>query len=354
MKLSKQNIIIAGGLALIVAIYLFFTTKTTLSVIVPVYNSEKFLSQCLDSIFNQTGNYEVIAINDGSTDKSLDILRKYSQKHSNMKIINQKNQGVGASRNRGIKEAKGKYLIFVDSDDWLEENAFNKIITTLKKDNTDILLSGYYDVYDTEWVRKTKGEEYAKEEIEEKFSTRKLDKLMLFTPFNGEEALSDLFYSGTGVRGQVFAKKFIEEKKLSFPEEINCGEDDVFVYRAFLNNPKISVIASPLYNYRNRIDSLAKSKKVLFENEQGLKILEQSEEYKKANRRTQIYLKDAWLSWTILGISNILRQNQNNDININEAYKKAYEVYNSFAIYNKEERKNCRNLGKLRLLLFNQ
>lgn len=354
MKLSKQNIIIAGVLALIVAIYLFFATKTTLSVIIPVYNSEKFLSRCLDSVFSQTGDFEVIAINDGSTDKSLEVLQKYAQEHSNMKIINQENQGVGASRNKGIKEAKGKYLIFVDSDDWLESNVFSKIVDTLKNDDSDILLTGYYDVYDTEWVRKTRGEEFAGENIEEKFSTRKLDKLMLFTPFNGEDAYSDLFYSGTGVRGQVVAKKFIEEKKLSFPEDITCGEDDVFIYRVFLNNPKISVIATPIYNYRNRIDSLAKSEKVIFDNEKGLNLLQQSEEYKKANRRIQMYLKDAWLSWTILGISNILRQNQKDNINIKKAYEKAYETYNSFAIYNKEERKNCRNLGKLRFLLFNQ
>lgn len=322
--------------------------QITLSVIVPVYNAEKYLAQCLDSIVNQDGKFEIIAINDGSTDKSLNILQQYAKKYSNIKVITQKNQGVSASRNRGISEAQGDYIIFVDSDDWLEEDAFEQILKQLKKDSPDILLTAYYDVYDKEWIKNTRGEEVANQEQEAKFPISKLDNLSLFSPFYGKDAYSDLFYSGTGVRGQVFRKNFIEEHKFTFPLGINCGEDDVFIYRAFLANPLISIIKSPLYNYRNRTDSLAKSRKVMTENRKGLAILQQTEEFKSAKRRTQMLINDAWLSWTILGISNIMRHGEKLD----KALEEAYKAYNTFSTYNREERKSCRNLKRLRGILF--
>lgn len=323
--------------------------QITLSVIVPVYNSEKYLARCLDSIVSQEGKFEIIAINDGSTDKSLKILQEYAQKYSNIKIVNQSNQGVSASRNKGIEAGKGKYIIFVDSDDWLEEDAFERIEMTLKNDSPDILLTAYYDVYDREWVKNIKGEEFAKQEQEEaKFPISKLENLSLFSPFYGKDAHSDLYYSGTGVRGQVFRKDFIKEHGFTFPLGINCGEDDVFVYRSFLANPLISIIKTPVYNYRNRTDSLAKSQRVISENRKGLAILQQTKEFKTAKRRTQMLVNDAWLSWTILGISNIIRQGANPE----QAMEEAYKAYNTFSQYNREERKSCRNLRKLRNILF--
>lgn len=340
------------GCAAIVVLIIFIFIKLqqiTLSVIVPVYNSEKYLARCLDSIVNQDGKFEIIAINDGSTDKSSEILQQYAQEYSNIKIINQKNQGVSASRNKGMLEAQGDYIIFVDSDDWLEDNAFEQILKSLKKDSPDILLAAYYDVYDREWVKNLRGEEAASQEQEEaKFPISKLDNLSLFSPFYGKDAHSDLFYSGTGVRGQVFRTDFIKEHKFAFPLGINCGEDDVFVYRSFLANPLISIIKTPLYNYRNRTDSLAKSQKVITENRKGLAILQQTEEFKAAKRRTQMLINDAWLSWTILGISNIMRYGEK----IDNALEEAYDTYNTFSIYNREERKSCRNLKKLRGVLF--
>ncbi len=340
-----------GCAAIIVLIMLGIVKmqQITLSVIVPVYNSEKYLARCLGSIVNQDGKFEIIAINDGSTDKSLKILQEYAKKYSNIKIVNQSNQGVSASRNKGIDEANGKYIIFVDSDDWLEEDAFERIERTLKNDSPDILLTAYYDVYDREWVKNIKGEEFAKQEQKEaKFPISKLENLSLFSPFYGKDAHSDLYYSGTGVRGQVFRKDFIKEHSFKFPLGINCGEDDVFVYRSFLANPLISIIKTPIYNYRNRTDSLAKSQRVISENRKGLAILQQTKEFKTAKRRIQMLVNDAWLSWTILGISNIIRQG----VNPEQAMEEAYKAYNTFSQYNTEERKSCRNLRKLRNILF--
>lgn len=96
-----------------------------ISIIVPVYNTEKFLEKCLNSLINQTlKDIEIICINDGSTDKSLQILEKFANKDKRIQIINQTNSGLSVARNIGIKKAKGEYIGFVDSDDWVDLNFF--------------------------------------------------------------------------------------------------------------------------------------------------------------------------------------------------------------------------------------
>lgn len=98
------------------------------SFIVPVYNTEKYLKRCLDSLVNQTlKDFEIIVVNDGSTDDSKKIISKYEKKYKNIKVINQKNQGLSMARNNGVKEANGEYLIFIDSDDYVETNLLKEV-----------------------------------------------------------------------------------------------------------------------------------------------------------------------------------------------------------------------------------
>lgn len=114
------------------------------SIIVPVYNVEKYLKKCLESIINQTlKEIEIICINDGSRDKSLEILKKYANKDSRIKIINKDNEGQSVARNIGIKEAKGEFLGFVDSDDWIDLDYFEKLYNTAKKYQADIACAGF-------------------------------------------------------------------------------------------------------------------------------------------------------------------------------------------------------------------
>ena len=95
-----------------------------ISVIIPVYNVEKYLRECLDSIVNQTfKDIEIICVDDGSTDKSLEILREYEQKDKRIIVISQPNKGVSTARNIGMQQATGKYMMFVDSDDYITQNA---------------------------------------------------------------------------------------------------------------------------------------------------------------------------------------------------------------------------------------
>jgi len=109
------------------------------SVIVPVYNAEKYLRKCLDTLVNQTlQDIEFICINDGSTDNSLIILEKYAKKDSRIKIINQSNKGIATTRNIGLENATGEYIGFVDSDDWVDENFFEKMYESAKTADADI------------------------------------------------------------------------------------------------------------------------------------------------------------------------------------------------------------------------
>lgn len=115
------------------------------SIIVPVYNAEKYLDKCIKSILNQkfTG-FELILINDGSSDKSLEIINNYKLLDDRIKVINQQNSGSSHSRNAGIHIAKGKYICFVDSDDWIEDNMLIDCISIMKTNETDMVISGMY------------------------------------------------------------------------------------------------------------------------------------------------------------------------------------------------------------------
>jgi len=120
-----------------------------ISIVVPVFNAEKYLSRCIDSILNQyVKNIEIILVNDGSTDKSADICNKYAIKHGDLiKVIHQKNQGVSAARNEGIKIAKGKYISFIDSDDWVDKEMYAEILEIFNKQNVDFVKCSAKRIY---------------------------------------------------------------------------------------------------------------------------------------------------------------------------------------------------------------
>ncbi len=119
-----------------------------ISVIIPIYNVQKYLKECLNSVINQTyNNLEIICINDGSQDNSLNILEEYAQKDKRIHIINQSNQGVSAARNKGIQKASGEWIYIFDSDDFLKLTAFEELIKFTKKTKTDLICFDWYEFY---------------------------------------------------------------------------------------------------------------------------------------------------------------------------------------------------------------
>ena len=110
------------------------------SIIVPIYNGEKYLNQCLDSLSNQTlKNIEIICVNDGSTDKTSSILNTYSAKDNRFKIITTENHGQGSARNTALNEANGEYIAFIDADDWIELNSIELLYKNAKLNDLDML-----------------------------------------------------------------------------------------------------------------------------------------------------------------------------------------------------------------------
>lgn len=124
-----------------------------LSVVVPMYNAGEYISACIESIISQdipTDNYEIIVVNDGSTDNGLGIVQSYSEKYSFIRIITQKNQGLSVARNTGIDNSWGDYIMFLDSDDWIKTNCFSEIKTHCIEDKLDVLRIGAANVLGTE------------------------------------------------------------------------------------------------------------------------------------------------------------------------------------------------------------
>lgn len=120
-----------------------------ISVIIPVYNTEKYLSRCLESIINQTyTDLEIICVNDGSTDNSAKILEEYAKKDKRIKVISQNNRGLSMARNVGLKHMSGQYVSFIDSDDWIDVEYYEYLMYQIKYNNADIAMSGMRIVHD--------------------------------------------------------------------------------------------------------------------------------------------------------------------------------------------------------------
>lgn len=218
--------------------------KIKLSVVVPVYNVEKYLADCLESIFNQDLNpedFEVILVNDGSTDSSLSICESYQSNHRNIKIVNQKNQGLSIARNVGIENAIGKYLYFIDSDDFLTKKCFNQILAIMEEKDLDFFGFGLYrsSIRDVE-----------KPLVE--------SKLELNFRGTGLEIVMD-FNFNNGVWWYVFKRNLVDD--LKFIEGRFC-EDGLFTPRLLLKVNKALISSEKIYCYYINELSIVKNKNV--------------------------------------------------------------------------------------------
>ena len=206
-----------------------------ISIIVPVYNVEKYLNRCLDSIINQSFiNFELILINDGSTDKSGKICDKYAQIDKRVRVIHKKNEGVSLTRNLGINIAKGDYITFIDSDDWIEQDFFKKAIEYIKENNVSILITGF--VFENN------------KKIFNTFNAKK-DEILLNDEIK-KEFLKQNKFSWT-VYDKFFKKEII--KKYKFDSRFKIGEDMLFCWQILKNEKKIGYL--PLYKYHYDISA---------------------------------------------------------------------------------------------------
>lgn len=200
------------------------------SVIVPVYNVEKVLPRCIESILNQTfPDFELILIDDGSTDKSGEICDEYKKKDERIKVVHQKNQGVSKARNVGLDVSRGKYIVFVDSDDYVD----NIHLESFNGSKADLIISGIrsYDIY-------------GMKEVELKGTEEVLE-------INSEEQLVNFLKSWYAI--QVYAKRYKREKikglNLKFDQKIQYGEDSLFVISYVKAIESIKIENKVTYNF---------------------------------------------------------------------------------------------------------
>ncbi|MDT8861090.1 glycosyltransferase family 2 protein [Alkalihalobacillus sp. MEB130] len=211
------------------------------SIIVIAYNIEGYIEKCLNSVIKQTYNeIEIIVVNDGSTDSTLDKIIAFSIIDNRIKIINKKNSGAMEARKSGLDIAKGEYILFVDGDDWIHKETIELLYNRAKDTDADIVLYNYFVTYND---RHKTQRAYAKD-------LEKLDD-------NLKNAI--LCHISPNLVTKFIKKEFIFSYNIKFPSNVRYAEDLATNINLFIHNPKISLLENNLYYYYQREDSVTKS-----------------------------------------------------------------------------------------------
>lgn len=229
-----------------------------ISIIVPVYNVEVYLSKCLDSLIHQTySDIEIICVNDGSTDRSLEILKEYADKDERIKIISRENKGISVSRNEALDIANGEYILFVDSDDWIEEDTCDKTLNAISEYDADIVMWSYIREYKDESLPN-----YLYVSLKEWKDDIALLTRRFIGPVDDELAFPQKLDSYGTIWGKLYKRSIIEQgKSIRFVDtkKIATCEDVIFNIEYSLRAQKAVYIPELLYHYR-KIDSSYTSK----------------------------------------------------------------------------------------------
>lgn len=201
------------------------------SIIIPVFNAERYIKKTLESVLNQTyKQIEIILINDGSTDNTTNILGIFQKQDKRIRVIVQENRGVSYSRNVGLQQAKGKYIVFVDGDDYVDNNIIEELLKLITKTNSDIACMGY-----------------VLHRPDQKFYFYNTQQKKIFTRSEGLKQLILGSYIEPGVVAKIFDRECI--KDLFFDQEIKYNEDYLFNLMAFSRAKRIVYYDITLYHY---------------------------------------------------------------------------------------------------------
>lgn len=211
-----------------------------ISVIIPVYNAMPYLSECLNSLLNQSfSDFEILCVNDGSNDSSKELLCEYSAKSEKIRVIEQENQGAGKARNVGLRYATGKYVIFLDADDFFECDLLKKVYLKAERTDSEIVI---FDIFRFDNVTK-------------ELKTPKMSLNKKYIPevevFSRVDIPEHIFNISLGVAyNKLYQKKFLTDKKLQF-QEIRNSNTVYFSFAALLCANRISVVNERLLYYRS-------------------------------------------------------------------------------------------------------
>lgn len=217
--------------------------KTLISAIIPVYNSEKFLEECIESLRNQTlKEIELIFINDGSIDRSLEILNKYERIDNRIKVINQENSGPSVARNRGIEVATGEYISFIDSDDWIDKEMYKMMYKVASDNNSDSVICDM-KMIDSENELYIKGLRYSSYQYDRKeIEDRIFKELLSNSQFNS-------------MANKIYRASIIKENNICLDKNIYYAEDWLFNIEFFKLAQNTSYMNKCFYYYRRGHES---------------------------------------------------------------------------------------------------
>ena len=294
------------------------------SIIIPAYNAEKYIKECIESIMHQTyENIQIIIVNDGSTDNTVKICESFNDKRLN--IISQANKGVSSARNAGKKEATGDYIIFIDADDTLDKNMIETLVYTLEYSNADISICGYKKIFSNN------------DSINEKIE----DEEKIYDNDEAIYAFLEGKYFGIGLWDKLIKREIIE--KVDFEDGRKINEDKFYLFNVLLHSKKVYVNNLGLYNYMQREQSVTKEKF----GEKNLDIIYFSDKIKETIEKKYPKFKEInlenYIRDNIYVYRNIVRNyNKNDNIYINaddirEKLKKFKNNKNSYKKYNKIE-----------------
>lgn len=264
--------------------------ETLLSVVVPVYNVDQYLEQCLVSILGQTYNsLEVILVNDGSTDRSGEICKAYEKRDKRVQVLNQQNQGAAVARKRAVEKATGKYIVFIDGDDYIEKDYFEKLLCAAE--GNDLVTGGYF--------------------IDQDRDNKVLDKIEqgIYSSPNQMEYIIDnmIIYACGSERGltpyifnKLYRTDYAKRVVLTINSKVIIGEDSEFLYKYVLECNSVYITDICGYHYRTREQSTVhqKHKNYLINLNELFFSLEKtfSEHYRKETLLLQLQL---WISMSI-------------------------------------------------------
>lgn len=220
-------------------------TAPLVTLIIPVYNAAEYLRECLDSVGAQTyQNFEALLVNDGSTDGSAHICRTYASADSRFVLIDKPNTGVSDSRNRALRQARGKYLQFLDSDDWLTPDATAILVHAAESTGADLTLAHFYRVVGD---RAAQRGHIKKERV---LTRQEFASEMMKAPAN--------YYYGV-LWNKLYRRSIVEGNHLRFPTDVSWCEDFLFNLDYIEHVRLVSAVPKPVYYYRKREDSLVTS-----------------------------------------------------------------------------------------------
>lgn len=223
------------------------------SIIVPVYNTDKYLDRCMESLVKQTlQELEIIVVDDGSRMECGRKCRQWAEKDERIQVIHKKNQGLGFARNTGIEAARGKYLMFIDSDDYVEQDMCRTLFETAENRNADIVVSGYKKIY-----RNGRVEVYSNEKIPEVLEGQQINSVLLANMLGSPPDYSSDDYIGMSVWKNIYRRETVMEYQIRFPSEREYISEDIIFHIYYLMHVKKAVVLPQAYYcYCQNEDSL--------------------------------------------------------------------------------------------------